>query len=540
MGAFDGLVIGGGHNALTCAAYLARAGARIAVVEGTEQIGGGTDTRELTAPGYWHNSCANFFIGFDASPVFHDLELSNYGFDFVVPPVQQSYLFSDGRALVVHDELERTLASIARFSKRDADAFRALHERYERMRGLFVASLHNPPGEGAGLAASAVSEGLLPAETVEELGHLRSVTPYEAIDESFEGEHLRILFKKLLHVVQGTNARGFGAMFPAMFTNLRRMCMPMGGSRKFADALAGVVREQGGQILTGRHAKEVLVEDGRVKGVVLEDNEVLEVDEFVVSAIDFPQTLDLVGPDHFSGEVRAKAEEWNWTDAYSLVTLHLALNEPPRYKAEEFDADVQRAYNVSFGADNTRELDLALKELEGGGFPQRMVGNGACNSLFDPSYAPEGQHVAFWWPFAGYEVDGSASNWDEHREEYSARILECWREYAPNLTEDNLVASYLWTPLDVARNNLSMRYGSVRMGPYTPDQSGSKRPHPDLADYRVPSVEGLYHCGSTSPNGGGVNGAPGYNAAGVIADDRGFDRWWPAMSVERAQVLAGD
>ena len=104
---------------------------------------------------------------------------------------------------------------------------------------------------------------------------------------------------------------------------------------------------------------------------------------------------------------------------------------------------------------------------------------------------------------------------------------------------DRRLGVYLRTPLDVSRDNAAMRNGAVRMGPYTPEQSGANRPHPDLADFRFPGVAGLYHSSGTSPNGGGVSGAPGYCAAGVIAGDLMVDRWWPEMTLEYAIELAG-
>jgi phytoene dehydrogenase-like protein len=540
MAEFDGIVIGGGHNGLTCAAYLARAGARVAVLEHGPAIGGGTVTRELTGPGYMNNSCANYFIGFDASPITSDLELADHGFEYLVPEVQQAFLFSDERALVVHDEIDRTAEALGRFSSRDATEFRRRFERYEALRPLMVASMFSPPREVPSLAASAVADGLVPADVVEELGALRGLRPYDAIDEAFESEPIRVLLKKLIHVIQGTNAPGFGGIFPAMLVNLRRMCLPVGGSARLPEALASVVRANGGEVLTGTHVSRVVVEHGRAIGVEIEDGaerRALDADEFVVCAIDFPQMVGMLPGEMVPADVRSKADGWDWTGGQSLVTLHLALEEPPAYHATAYDPDVARAYNVSFGVDDSAGIVEAMRQLESGEFPELLVGNGACNSLFDPSYAPDGKHTAFWWPFASFAVDGDPSNWEARRDEYAERILDYWRRYAGNLTDENLVATALWTPYDVTQNNLSMQHGSVRMGPYTADQIGENRPHPDLADFRVPTVTGLYHCGSTSPNGGGVNGAPGYGAAGVIADDAGFDRWWPQMTVYRAREL---
>ena len=156
------------------------------------------------------------------------------------------------------------------------------------------------------------------------------------------------------------------------------------------------------------------------------------------------------------------------------------------------------------------------------------MGNGACNSLFDPSYAPPGKHMAFWWPFAPYRLTDGAEGWERRRGEYTARVLEAWQSYAPNLNKDNILGSYLYTPRDIPLHDASMVDGAIRMGAYVPSQLGVNRPHPLLAGYRAP-VEGLYLCGSSN-HGGGANGAPGYNAANAVADDLKIARPWTPIA----------
>jgi phytoene dehydrogenase-like protein len=153
------------------------------------------------------------------------------------------------------------------------------------------------------------------------------------------------------------------------------------------------------------------------------------------------------------------------------------------------------------------------------------MGNGACNSAVDATYAPNDGHSAFWWPFAPYAVGGDAANWDRRKDEYAARVLGVWQEYAANLDGDNVRAKFLFTPLDIERLNTNMVRGAVRMGAYVPSQLGINRPHPLLSGTRTP-IEGLYLCGSSTGNGGGINGAPGYIAANAIADDLQLDRPW--------------
>ncbi len=537
-GETDVIVVGGGHNGLICAAYLARAGLEVLVIEGEGRIGGGTATSELTLPGYRHNTCANYFHGFGTFPISRDLELDRYGFDYIVPEVQQAYLFGDDRALVVHRDLDATLSSVGRFSAKDARTWEELHERFSPAHPLFIASQFTPPAGAGSLAATASAERMVSTSLAEEFAGLGHMTPYDAVDSYFESEQVRVLFKKLIHVVQATNTPGLGSMLPAFFMNLAENGLARGGTQALPDALSAIIIESGGALRTGDPVEEVLVSKGRALGVRLQGGDELLAGKAVISAVAFTQLVEMTGPEHFTASVGAKAKHWDWTSGGSLATLHLALENPPDYRSTDFDPDVARAYNLSFGADDSAQLEESMADVVNGRFPRLPVGNGATNSVIDPTYTDGDGHVAFWWPFAPFVVDGDSANWDSRREEYTRRLLEAWTAFAPNLASENTLAAYLRTPLDVTRGNASMRDGGVRMGPYTPVQSGANRPHPDLADYRVPGLIGLYHASSTSPNGGGISGAAGYCAAGVIADDLGVERWWPQMTLDYATELA--
>src|SRR6185369_8608839 len=138
MARFDGVIIGGGHNGLTLGAYMSRAGLKVCVLEATPQIGGGCSTEQPTLPGFRFNMHSNFYIAWANAPLTNDLALQRYGFSTIEPPVQQGVAFRDGTALTIHKDLEKSHASIARFSKRDADTWRAMHEIYAiKLRPLF-------------------------------------------------------------------------------------------------------------------------------------------------------------------------------------------------------------------------------------------------------------------------------------------------------------------------------------------------------------------------------------------------------------------
>ena len=522
MTTYDGLIVGGGHNALTLGAYMARAGLRVCVLEKNAWLGGGCTTDEPMLPGYRCNMHSNFYIGFDASPLSRDLALERYGFAWIEPPVQQGVAMRDGTALTIHKDIDKTCASIARFSKRDAEAFRYLHATYAvKMRPLFTSLLYNPP-----LTPEALRTRLAGPDGRELLSHA-PLDLFGAVDRHFEDHRVRTFLKLFMHVTTGENVPGTGMIFPTIMSSITSLALPVGGSASLPLALARAIEDGGGTIRTNAEVREITVAAGRANGVVLADGTRLEARQFVASGIDAPTTMHLAGEEHFPAAVRDKLNAWHWGD-HSLVTLHLALNTAPQYAAAKFDPDIDRAFNIFFGFDNTEQVAQCFDQCRAGQLPDHFMGNGACNSLFDPTYAPQGKHSAFWWPFAPYALQGDAKEWDRRKPEITERLLADWRGFAPNLTRDNVAASYLFTPLDIERRNASMHQGAVRLGAYIPSQLGINRPHPLMADNRTP-IEGLYLCGS-SCHGGGANGGPGYNAANAIVDDLRLVRTWQKVA----------
>jgi phytoene dehydrogenase-like protein len=519
MANFDGVVIGAGHNGLTLAAYLARAGLRIAVLERNPRLGGGCSTEERILPGYRLNLHANFYMGLGLCPLLQDLELHRFGFSYIEPPVQQAAAFRDGTGIIIYKDLDKTCASLARFSKQDAETFRALWHAYcEEMRPLLTSLLYNAP-----MPREQLVDRLSGPQAKELLSHAEHDL-FSVVRKHFVDERIRTLFTSYMHVITTENVAGAGIVFPAIFANIASFTLPVGGASSLVHALARVVEACGGEVITGAEVKEIKVEQGRATGVTLSDGRFIGGRQFVASAIDFPTTVQMAGEELFPETVREKANSWHWGN-HSLVTLHLALKNPPAYRAAAFDPDIARAYNIFFGMDHIDDVANCFEDCAAKKFPRVLMGNGACNSQFDPTYAPTGKHVAFWWPFAPYSVDGGPNEWERNRAEYTQRVLDYWRIYATNLDGDNLLGSYLFTPLDVERLNTNMRQGAVRMGAYVPSQLGINRPHALMPGARTP-VERLYLCGSSSGNGGGVNGAPGYIAANAVADDLGLKRPW--------------
>jgi phytoene dehydrogenase-like protein len=432
--------------------------------------------------------------------------------------VQQAAAFRDGSCVVVHKDLDATCASLARFSKRDAESFRDLYRSYERMRPLLTSLHYNAP-----LPIGDLRDRLSGPQGRELLSHAEHDL-FSVVRKYFDDDRIRTLFTSLMHVITAESEPGAGIVFPAIFANVAELALPVGGALSLAQALRRIVEAGGGTVLTGSDVKEIVVRDKRATGVRLANGEMIEARRFVASAIDAPRTMRMAGEELFPDDVRKKLNAWHW-GKHSLVTLHLALRDRPRYRSAAFDPAIDDAFNIFFGMDDIEQVAQCFDHCAARKFPDVLMGNGACNSAVDPTYAPMDGHVTFWWPFAPYAVDGDAQNWDRRKDHYLQKVLGVWREYAANLDEDNVRATFLFTPLDIERLNINMVRGAVRMGAYVPRQLGINRPHPLLSGTRTP-IEGLYLCGSSTGNGGGINGAPGYIAANAIVDDLRLNAPW--------------
>lgn len=522
MADYDGIIVGGGHNGLTCAAYLAKAGLRVCVVERNAAMGGGCSTDELTLPGFRHNThSAYHFLA--EGPVPRDLELHRYGLSYVYPPVQHAMVFADRTAVTIHRDPERTAESFRRFSRKDADRYLELHDAFAvRLRQLMNQFIYSGP------LTPAEAAGRLKGPLGQELASYGPLDLHEAVERNFENDRIRSVFLAFLHAVGLENVPGVGSFFPRLFSRLTRLGVPIGGAVSVALALERLIEDHGGDLIRGHHVDAITTDDARATGVRLDDGRVLTAGRFVASGVDAPQTIRLAGEQHFDAAVVEGMRGYRW-QGHSLVTLHLALADPPRYAAAEFDPAVDRAFSVVFGAENGREIDAMFEQIHQCRLPDRLAGNGACSSLFDPTLAPAGRHTAFWWPWAPYELDGDAATWDVRRDEVAQTMLDQWRRYAPNLTDGNVLATALFTPLDIERHCISMQRGSHHLGAYLPQQLGVNRPIPQLAQYRAP-LPGLYLCSASSHSGGAVSGSPGYNAANAIAEDLELARWWTPVA----------
>lgn len=520
---YDVIVIGGGHNGLICANYLARAGLSVCLFERRLEIGGGLSTEESTVPGFYHNLHSVFHDAAEHMPAMKDLDLRRHGVEYVLPEVQVGMVLRDGRALTVHTDRERTLASLRRFSAPDAEAWARMDDDYhDFMETVVIPALYAAPPLPS-------EQHVALEKSPEGMAYLRlsRSTPADVVSEHFETEAVRAAVLFQLAIPRGvvTDYGGLGMMVPLVVTQVERSHLAKGGSHVVAHGLWRAFLSAKGRVRGTHEVRRILVDRGRAVGVELATGERVLAAKAVVSAVDLPQTfLELVPSASLDTAFVQRVKGYK-LDEFSLFGVHLALREAPRYRAAAFDPDLNRAFKVGIGFDGLSDFRAMWGAIrEGDAPPPRLY---ACApSLHDPSQAPAGHHTAFCWAPAPYALrDGGPEAWDRLGPEYAQRCLDVWREAAPNLTPDNILGMRVLHPLDVFRKLKSMPMGGVFHGRVSLEQIEAFRPLPELAQCRTP-IERLYLGGGSVHPGGGILGACGYIASGAVLHDLGVKPWW--------------
>ncbi|MDP2659692.1 MAG: NAD(P)/FAD-dependent oxidoreductase, partial [Dehalococcoidia bacterium] len=282
----------------------------------------------------------------------------------------------------------------------------------------------------------------------------------------------------------------------------------------------------GGGVRTGSHVEQIVVEGGEAKGVVLTGGVQIKARKLVVSKLEPGQTLlKMVGEEYLPDQALVQVKRWRATKM-AFFTIHLALKEPPHWKASKDCPDLERSWGVGFGFKGQETFDSQFADIRRGIPPRDIAAYLVTNTLYDPSQAPEDMHTGVMWQFACYDLkNGGPEKWDEIKEDYADRCMETLRRYAPNMTADNVLGRYVVSPLDIERRDISMIKGDLSPGETSQEQLGVFRPLHGWGPNRTP-IKGLYLCGPSTHPGGNVSGACGYNAVNVIADDLKLKKWW--------------
>ncbi len=512
---YDAIIIGAGHNGLTAAGYLARAGQRVLVLEARDRVGGAC-TLEEPFPGFTMSPCA-YVVSLLRPEIIRDLELHTYGFDAYVKDPQMFAPFLDGEHIFFRASTELTQASIRRLSPHDAEAYPRFLAFFDRASDILNPILLEEPPSIADLA------GRFRGADEEIYRWLMFGNLYDMLAEYFESDYMRAAFagQGVIGSFIGPKTPGsVYVMWHHMFGEVNgekgMWGYVRGGMGRISFALAASAEAHGAQIRLNTRVAQILAHDGVTEGVRLTTGEELRA-RAVLSNVDPKTTLlrfcDGLGLD--AGLLR-RVSQFK-TDS-ATFKLNIALRELPNFTAVPGTAPglqhagsceisptpdwVQRAYEDALRGEMSREPYIEAY----------------MQSATDPTVAPPGTHtISMFCQYAPYHLKDQ--QWDDAtRDALADRAIATMTRFAPNFA-DAIIDRQLLTPVDIeARYGLPN--GNIFQGEITPDQLFSLRPAPELARYRTP-IAGLYLCGSGSHPGGGVMGAPGHNAAMALLRDQG-------------------
>jgi phytoene dehydrogenase-like protein len=511
---FDVVVAGAGSNTLTAAAYLAKAGLKVVMLERNRWIGGGAVTRELTVPGFRHDPHSTSHIYISANPLIGNDELgllSRFGLKYVYPEVAVVSVFDDHTVLVTYFDLDRTCESIARISQHDAEAYRKHVGRMQKLTPMFVSGLFSPPVPFGSFVAL-----LDQSKEGRELIGIMNKSAYDVIDEMFESDKIKAHFLKFAsESMTGPEEKGTGLIFfllPA-FVHSYPGGYPVGGSGGFSEALARCITHHGGQILTERSVSKVIVERGRAVGVRLEDGEEYRGKRAVIGAF-HPHLLKKYISE-IDADIAADASRVQ-PASFSAVLTNYALNAAPIYN--DFDGNLS-SMMVEFLPSKLETLRREFDELRYGRMPRASTLLCTENSRLDRTRVPEGKAELWLYHYAPFRPDGGApERWDQEKERFADWMLGEYRRFTSNMGDENIIARHVESPLDHVRTSPSFQGGDIMgIGQYVYQFLG-RRPTPELAQYAVPGIEGLYLSGPFMHPGGGVTGGGRATAIKIMSD----------------------
>jgi phytoene dehydrogenase-like protein len=336
---------------------------------------------------------------------------------------------------------------------------------------------------------------------------------------------------------------GLGFLLPLFYNRILRSSIISNGSHQLAGSLARFANNNGVTLERAAPVAKILCDGTKAVGVRLESGDEVFAKKIVTTTDPQMTFLDMVGEDvcnKASPTLVDQTKAWEW-ESTSTLNVHYALDRRPEHTAGAFDPDADRALVKIMGVETVDELLAHIDGVRGGQFG--LVGAGMTLTDFDPMQAPidvePGSAVACWETLAPY--DNAEGDWDDLSEGYAKQILDSWAEYAPNLADATVIRSYVNHPRYIEAKLPNMKRGSIKHGAYVTTQMLSNRPNVDCSSHRTP-IENLYLAGASVWPGGMVLLAGGYNAAGVVADELGIDRWWEEpdfVVAAREQGLVG-
>ncbi|MHB1907991.1 MAG: phytoene desaturase family protein [Nitrososphaerales archaeon] len=512
MASADFIVVGGGTNGLSAAAYLAKEGYSTLVLERSDNLGGGALTQDnFTLQGFKHDIFATSINIWRASSIEEDLDLRRFGYSDVNPDPVASTPFRNKKAISIYRDLNQTLKSFSQFSEKDASKFKEVYQFYLDSKDIILGSLASSP-----VPFSSMMSALEGSDTGLDFLQFSYMSSRDWLEENFESEEAKA-FLALWgsnHVPLSPEDAG-SAILILVFIGLlqeKGAGVPIGGMVTLVGALKKCVEFNGGKILTGENVSEILVnKGGSVEGVRTSSGKQFEARKGVVASVE-PKSLflNLVRESALEEKFRSKVKNFRYSKV-TQVMVHAAMSDWLDYDPSE----VRMAGLVQIG-DSLNQISRAFNDCVVGRMPDEpfmTIDNTTC---YDTSRAPKGKHIM--WNFVRAPVFLNGKPWsEEDKEKFAIRCIDRLADYAPN-TNKIIMKKVILSPQDIEKINPNIVYGDPGGGKSTLDQSLGLRPFPYWSEYRTP-VKGLYMCSPSNHPGGGISGLSGHNAALAAIED---------------------
>jgi phytoene dehydrogenase-like protein len=522
---YDAIVVGGGHNALTAAAYLARAGLRVCALERRDVLGGACVTEELW-PGQ-RVSRASYVVSMLQPKVVHDLRLRAFGYEPIPLDPPFATFTADGRPILFHADAARVREQVGRVSRADAEAIGGFEALLQRCAGFLRPLLLRPPpalgsrrpGDVAELLREAGRAAGLGRRDLQDLYRVLTMPVGDLLDDWFQTDAIKGAYASTGVVGVWAGPRTPGTAYNLLHHALGELegsrgawGHVRGGMGAIAEALAGSARAAGAKIRTGARVRSIDVAGGRVRGVTLASGEELRAPTVVSGAHPQATVLELVGAEHFPDDVAADMRRYRTRGG--SVKINAILSEPPRFEraGEDGAALLRTSLAICPSVDH---LERAWQDAVRGVPAADPYVEVEVPTALDPSLTDDGTTVLTMFTQYGPHAE---SGWAEgDREAYARRCFDIVAEHAPNVP-DAIEHYEVLAPPDLERI-FGLLGGSIFQGEQGLDQMAFMRPCPALSRYATP-VDGLYLCGAGTHPGGGVMAASGHNAAQRVLRDR--------------------
>jgi len=519
---YDAVVVGGGHNGLTCAAYLAKAGKSVLVLEKRPVVGGSAVSEEVF-PGFTYTVCS-YVVSLFRPHIVRDLELARHGLEII--PLEASFSpLPDGDSLCRWGDAHKTRREIARFSAKDAEIYPEFSLAMSQLARFTKSIIDNPAPNPASLNpveivhALRTSQGLREANADQRFTYLKLLTMSAAdfLDQWFESDVLKapMSVSGIIGTFLGVRSPGTAYVLLHHYMGeidgaMRAWGSAKGGTGGISNAIASSAQSYGAEIITEAGVSNVIIKNGKAVGVALENGDEIRADT-VISGLDPRRTyLGLIGKEHLDNEIAAQLGNYKFRGSSGKVNL--AVDRLPDFSSRPGDGP--HLYGDIAIAPSIQYLEKAHDQAKYGDFSERPYINMVIPTLVDPTMAPPGKHViSCFVQYAPYDIKEGAQNWPQRREAFGDAVVDTIEQYVPNIKETILHRQVL-TPWDLEQE-FGLTEGNIFHGELSLEQLLYLRPAAGWAKYKTP-VRNLWMCAAGTHPGGGIMGASGELAAKAI------------------------